>query len=568
MRLLVINGKKVDVDESTVIGVNIEGFNLSNLNNQSTTHSNTFTIPLTANNRNLIGNMGNPQSNSTKVYDELRTTYIVNNEKIINNALVIVKEISDRISLFVYEKKNIWQWLQDFSYPDFMNDLVLWLQSYHNTEYNLPDFENRFTGTWDEFVLEYTTNTEGVRLGNAISSLYGTLETEKDIVVFEEQQGEGTYQGTHFELYLTTVFKYIEYKFGVNFLTQAEEGEVLGNIWDIEYIKNITVFAPSIALKVLDLYGDISYYFVNANVEGLSIAEGGTDPVPVKYLNNAKDLFFHESKTLYDLVKGFIEINNLVIDNIIYKGEDCIRLAGFNWLDTLAETVNLSNKTTGQIKFSPTLSGIAQNNIINFAKVYEGGGDAGNKVLKCENKNLTSTKKYMTVGAYYPQKSKTLNVGEAVNLGAKKCYSEFTFLINDNSEMATREFVMGINITYTSSLLTVQKTQRLELLHNFDLLDTILTYPKVYEVEMWLSPEQVRNIKNFKLYYIAELGGTFYINSIKGYNPEKSKNPVTVELIFVNNRVATIPLKERKNLTRFTDNRGSIFVDGESNEFY
>jgi hypothetical protein len=43
----------------------------------------------------------------------------------------------------------------------------------------------------------------------------------------------------------------------------------------------------------------------------------------------------------------------------------------------------------------------------------------------------------------------------------------------------------------------------------------------------------MENFRKIATYYVPELGGWFYVNKIKGFNPVKSKQPVEFELIKV-----------------------------------
>jgi hypothetical protein len=61
--------------------------------------------------------------------------------------------------------------------------------------------------------------------------------------------------------------------------------------------------------------------------------------------------------------------------------------------------------------------------------------------------------------------------------------------------------------------------------------------PIVYTVKKYITPSEILNLELNKLYFIKHLGGYFYINKISGYNPEKSNEPVTIELIKYTNKL-------------------------------
>ena len=59
----------------------------------------------------------------------------------------------------------------------------------------------------------------------------------------------------------------------------------------------------------------------------------------------------------------------------------------------------------------------------------------------------------------------------------------------------------------------------------------MLQNPVFYEVELNLSPVDIHTFDPFNIVSIPELGGTFYVNSIKNYLLSSAKNTATVELI-------------------------------------
>lgn len=62
----------------------------------------------------------------------------------------------------------------------------------------------------------------------------------------------------------------------------------------------------------------------------------------------------------------------------------------------------------------------------------------------------------------------------------------------------------------------------------------MIDYPVYYEVEMHLTPIDIRTFDPFNIVSIPELAGNFYVNAIKNYLLSSNKKTATVELIKVN----------------------------------
>ena len=59
MRLLYINNQLADIDEETAIGIDFQAYDLKDPAKRKLNTSNSFTIPKTANNLNILGNPDN-----------------------------------------------------------------------------------------------------------------------------------------------------------------------------------------------------------------------------------------------------------------------------------------------------------------------------------------------------------------------------------------------------------------------------------------------------------------------------------------------------------------------------
>jgi hypothetical protein len=670
-RLLRINDVNVDIDEKTAIGIDYQTYDVKEPAKAKVNVSNTFTVPATTKNLNLFGNPTDPQSTSTLIYEEAICNYWVENEKIIDNAKVQVQEIDERISLFIFEKQNFWESIKRTLWPDFVDELLVWL----NSEKGLPIQSEPYTGSTSTFLSPYFDATEGVLLpyyignfgeyksvgqkvieyqtvdsapsgfprvvdvtvtsglfdtqvvpvsydpaitasqlaqrisdelndNNVITEFYeSSAENERTYLTsiigisdaslniaysgntipdkptsINEQFGvngsvdfiEKTYDpslggviagqislkqktvdedgiGGHFCVYARTLFEFIEFKYNVNLLTVGSV--LIGNIWDDPVAQKL--FVPIRELDIL-IATNNSYFRINRTSKFL----------PLKDQKDKAD------KTVYDLVLSFMHQMNVIKDELLIDGENVIRLARFDDIETVAEVVDFSDRFTGRAKYKPKIEGYAQNNYIKFKEVFPEGNELINsKNILCQNLNLEVKTDLIKIDAYVPSviEANSEFISNAVD---KESFKTFIWYISDEY---TDLNVNVIYFDYTASPIsalglsrTMQIAKLYDLSSEYNFLDKIVDFPKFYEHKKWLTQEDLKNLEFFKQYYIRELNGSFFINKIKGFNPAKSKDPTTLELIKISNKTPITP----PTANPWVDGVGDIWEDGEGDYWF
>lgn len=121
--------------------------------------------------------------------------------------------------------------------------------------------------------------------------------------------------------------------------------------------------------------------------------------------------------------------------------------------------------------------------------------------------------------------------------------------------------VYDVEPTYLIKNLKIAALYDLNSEYNF--LEEIVKYPKVYNVEAWLTIADLYNLEFFKQYYFKELGASFFINKISGFNSQ-SKKPTTLELIKVSEKTPITP----PDLNFYTDGVGDAYTDGVGDVYY
>ena len=543
MRILRINGRLFDLDDKTSLGITFQAYDIKEPGSRKAKYSNTFTAPCTANNLEIIGNPQSPHSLSLAVYDTLTCDYWDNSLPIIQQGKCRIEEVGERISLFIYEKKDVWEAIKEVKFRDFLNDFFLWL--------TVPKYSTPFTGSFADFLQPYTVATEGIYLPYLFSNFYGKEATE-GVGDYIEKPSQlflhyGGWNGGNFCVYYKTIFQYIEHKYGVNFLTAG--GVVAGNVWDDQYAK--ACYRPIRTLDVgirFNNTGDIDGYYFNA--------PSVTNFEPHGEINESED------KTLYDVVNCFLQHFNIVTDDIRVGNSDAIRMARWDDMDK-AEVIDWSGKLTGTPRFKPSINGYAQNNHIKYGEVYDGGAEtAGELIITSKNKNLDATAELFTIDAYYPGVINT-NGTPILDMTTEATFNNNMVLIDSG---LTQQANVYYNDTYKTvgAALTMRIAATYGISNEYRLLNTIVKYPKWYEITKWLNINDVLDIQFFRLYYIKELGASFFINKIANFNPSKGLQPVKIELIKVSEKTPIYP----PDLEYWMDGINDAWTDGVTDYYY
>ena len=515
MRLLRINGHNIDLDDQTSIGITFQAFDIKEPGSRKVKYSNTFTIPRTANNLAAIGDPSNKHSLSLLIYAPLSCDYYEGNLHVVNNGKCRIEAISDRISVYIYEKKDVWDSIKDVKFADFATDFVRFL--------GLPTYSTPVLSSFADFLQPYTTATTGVYLPYYFSNLYGVEEDgvsgfiEKPNQLFLHYKG---WSGGHFAVYWRDIFRFIEHKYGVNFATSG--GVVNGNVWDDQYAQ--AVYRPLRGLGVKYNYIAGGWYFDYTNTANFE---------PHGEVSECEDM------TLYDVVTCFMQHFNILIDEIDVNGVEVTRMARWDNIDTAA-VVDWSGRVTGITTFKPTIDSYAQKNYIKYSEVYEGGAEtAVARILTSNNKNLDPTTELFSINAYYPGVISTGGI-YALDLTTDASINNNMVLIDSGVVTSSAVYYFDTAQTYGATL-SMRVAGVYSLSGEYQFLDTVIKYPKYYELTKWLTVSDVLNIQFFNQYYFEELGCSCFINKIANFNPSKGLQPTKIELIKISEKTPVYP---------------------------
>jgi hypothetical protein len=516
MRILRLNGVNADIDDTTSIGIDFQAYDISDPGNRKASVSNNISLPKTDKNMSLLGWPGNPHSISQVIYNTITCDYYIDSVKLINNGSFRVTEVSDRINGIMSEKATFWDELKNYLWPDFLFDYIQWMQD----ENSLPSATTPFTGTFPDFIDPYIDSEEGIVLPFFIGNLAlfdpagGTSYVEDTTNIYIKYQ-DGTMDspalGGHFCIYVKSIFQFLEQKYGVDFMTSDSTP---GNIWLDEIAPKFCIPARTLSVHYVKSGVTVTgFYF---NIETTAQFLPGTGTVD------------KESKSMYDKMKAFFQHFNMIISQ---EGESKYMLARFDDISE-ANEVDFSERLTGQPVFTPIIDKYNQVNYIKFGKIFKGGDPLLlAKKITCLNKNIDAggnDSTLISIGSFLPT---FISVGgnNVPDLRDAETFGEYIFFIpSGNSSVIIHIIEEGISVS-------ASKVMKIANLYNLDgeynTLQSMMSSPVKYTIKKWLTLNEVNKLKYFKRYWIKSLNGHFFLNKISGFNPDKSNEPTTLELI-------------------------------------
>lgn len=506
MRLLKINDTFVDIDEKTAIGIDFQKYDIKEPGVRKMSVSNTFSIPKTDKNISLFDFADNPQSLSTSIYDKYTVNYWIDNQHLIINGDLRIDEISDRIKLYIIERKDFWENLKEYKYSDFLVEYMEWLRDFKG-EYYSDGFG--FSGTYGDFMSRYINNDVQNYL---IIPYYFGIYYLNDGASYDDPYHLET-NGGRFCTYVKYIFEFLQHKYNVDFLLNTADETI---IWNDPYVDKI--YMPIRDVKV---YSNSSEYFY-LTIEGT--------------ITDSTQIWERKDKSMYDFVKTFMQKFNIIINDYTLDNTYYIEMRRFDDIRDKADVVDFSgNIVLDKMKMKPSVDGFYQQNRILYETVYPGGAETlGAKIIICNNKNLEKIKDLFKIDDYYPNVVINPDATEAVLL-PKESYDSWVFMISTG---LTNYSITLYKSSYPSGtyLNFLEKAAIYGLDGEYTFLEEILAYPKYYEIEKWLTLNDILNLDFFKQYFIRELGGSFFINKISGFNPEKSNKPTKLELVKISDK--------------------------------
>jgi hypothetical protein len=526
MRILRINGEICDIDEKTAIGIDFQCYDISDPSNQKTTVSNKFTIPKTAKNLRLIKFTGNPHSVDDFAYNQNIVDYWTDSIQLIKSGTFYISEINDRINIIISEKNSIWQNLALLKWNQFLFDFMEWAKINYPAVGTIESpnthdtFQNIITSLANEnatpFVLPAFISNLAL-YDDESTILKEFVETENKIYLkYCPSNASIKAQGGHFCVYIKYIFKYIESVYNISFGTTSID---LDTIFNDEIASQMYIPARRINLRLQK--------HSTANYNWFFEYDELYDFLPEETLEDKED------KTLFDFVKAFFQHFNLIMKK---ESDNSFLLYRFDKLRT-STIVDFSSKIKEVSIFTPILPNYKQTNYIKWASVADKSSDLINsKKITCSNFNIDKGGEgsLFTIDGFIPN----VTNGGFLYLAESDSFNTFEFLIHSNNQvyLTVNSFATDINIDWveeTTCNVSLFKSALYNLENEYTFLSEIVNKPKKYTIKKYLSLLEINNLSFINRYRIIhkDINGLFFILKVSGYNPDKSNEPTTIELL-------------------------------------
>jgi len=547
MRLLRINGEIADIDEDTAIGIDLQAYDFKDPGKLKVNVSNTFSLPATAKNMRILGSPGSPSRVDNTIYNRITVDYQVKNKVYISNGSARVESIKKgRINMFVAQR------------PGFIDRMKAVTLNQFLQQWFAYKFQNNTFADYQALVNAYAEGHNGVILPAMIGTLADLPDEQGRVIEYfgfdngseivheiamrVQHHDEGwVAHGGHFCVFIAPLFKYFEEYFGVD-LNSASPA--VYSLFNDDVFKSL--YIPCRNINIVDGTPRIEFVQFNPN----SNLRPLVDVEPYADLS-AFDLF---AEALKLLGYGVEEVDT---------GFELVRLDHMGAVPIPDDILPgyMEAEFRNGLEYKPEVEGYGQQNIIKMEPADNAGEMAGARILMSNNENSEARKDLFTVNAYVP----TFFAGWFLFLykyfvpamREAKSVEKLTFFRSSERRViftvsgkyqtippeVVQQFprwVQGMiprgNYSNTpdwqvGGYLFAPEVYSVSAEYNF--LEGIINSPETYKVKRWVTSSQMENFRKIATYYVPELGGWFYVNKIKGFNPVKSKQPVEFELIKV-----------------------------------
>ena len=486
-----INGSRVNIPVNQTIAYNLANFDISDIGVRKLNYTNSFQIP-SAGNETIFGFASDISTSSVIPYTQFSIDIIADGITIVANGSGVIKNFADGYyNIQVTEDKDVISQMKSTSLKTlFPSDILI---DDGGATVDLKDL---------------LTNTTGFRHDIIMSDVHIT-EAATDTYIWKSEQD-------NMSVFVKYVFQQYE---TVNSVTFA------GDLWTDTYFED---------LRMLVYYCFIHYAAGNEYLSGIQI---------------------DKTRSFYDL---FVTI--LQVFGATYK------ITGstitFSKLDNISKTVYTDwsgkVKEITDKKFMP--DNIAQNNYFRYKPGDSADKTMNQSLIPCNNLNL----KY---------ESETINfdakVFPLILLDMYTAYAdEFAIYIKDNigkyddtaelnrplTDMvfltdSAKVYFNTITVGWEDDRKTLKTyvtlagdniplTTYFNSQNEYNILFDMLYNPVIYEAELQLNILDIAFFDPMKFVFIKELGGLFYVNTIKDYLINSPDKTATAELIKINTYVA------------------------------
>lgn len=538
-----VNKLPIDIDDDTAIGLNLVGFQPSKLGDIAMSYTNTFSIPLTANNKRIFGVFNNTNLNNKNIqnqwYDKYTFELYIDGIKTFYGKLFVENYDSGRLNVYVVNNLEIMEKFNKISLYDVnealiddINDELTGIYTSGASWANIVDYlASGSNMCWIPYVvgslnkqfpydkLDANTNTHSV----------GNLYDDTDNADNKERYNLNT------ENVLTTEFVTNDpvvgdYKTGCIYTKLSEVLEKGFQMADMSpvYDNDVNLMISQQYIRTPDLvtYMDLNSlkYFFDVNDT-------------YNYTINGKDEAASKKLSFLSLVKyicrEYCLVWNIVGDRIYFHSMNNI---------SSANKVKFKNNTIISRRFY--FEEIPQKSFI----VYEGLADSttltGAKQINCYNKNIDdggNNSVVMTINRYLPGYFVYLYddgsiMDNTYALDTTKTEMNDKFVIVQKIATSTpynvkvQRYYLGNSVSQNANLYQAYNRTVSETGY-WDKFSDLCEYPDIIDIEIRFDLYQAIKFTSYMLCEFETIPGDWIITNIDEFNPRLENNLVKITAI-------------------------------------
>jgi hypothetical protein len=574
------NPYTVDIDDNTVIGIDFQAYDFKKPSQRLVNHTNTFSIPATNKNLAFFGfpdNVNRYLEGSLpdrSIYNIIEATYQLNNEFIFYKAIIRIDSIeNNRISISIVDSKSNNQGINllksidwDTSNSNSLVQIFFQFVNYLNSNTLPVSLGTAFDGTWTQFYQAYLDNSSYFRVGAYVTNLFqvNTDTVREDygtntFYIATETQGVNNGYCGRFSFNVSIFFYALNWyyeTYGTSEIKFNLNESLLGSIFQSgnDHFSNSYIFTPSLLV------------YTNGSNKWWFTFQSNLDTSSIRYAGN-ESLRDKSKKTAFDFLITVCQQFNLIIKQKtdVITNITSIELYNFNKINYYQNTniVDWSKNFKGIKSFKPSLDNFYRDSWITYKHLPEQYNfRAAGYPVYSNNNNLPVEGTILEIDAYLPY-SYTLNANyeDIPWLNDEKSFEEFIFLNCSGDKTPVNWYMWHSGSSYFTKpyIMTVQKAAT----DMYGIYNEIFNLPRIFTIEKWITLDEISKLDFFNQYYFEQLGASFYINKISGYNPMKSFDATTLELIEVSKKIPFGPIIPNV----WVDGNNEIYTDGTTDYY-
>lgn len=544
---IIIDGKLLEIDDDTAIGISFSGFNFAEPGRIHLSYSNSFTVPLTSVNRSIFSFYDDMNTNSIVVnsgmYSSKPFRMFIDGAFVFSGKIYVESYGDDRITVHIISGRDFFDTMKDINMFDVTSICAGKLNEAIDTAYpsgasfsNIVDYmASSDNDVWMPYAVGLLNRTYPYAKADEDSGVIKCAnrydDTDNDngkyrwdidnesIITTEfitDSDVVGDYKSGHLFVNLYSLFQWTfsNYGYGVTFSQSVQN----------------SIQRQFVRMQDLVLYKDLVNSAFSFRADNLYHYKIGEDKVTA---SSTKVPFI-------ELIKVVVSEYCLVVD---IDAQNNIHFNTFNEIKSIEPKIYESSRI---INRSTKIDGIPQLGWITYSGLGDSTTTTGGVRIVCNNTNIDKggeDNSILTIGRYLPgyfeykytdsedvQKSTF-----ALNLSDNSINEKIVIISKSDDQTPYRIRVDRIykGNSETTKYANLKRGYLSTVSNNgyWDLFRVNCEYPEVITIECRIDDFELINFSAYNFARFSNIPGTWYIQSIDGYNPRLVNSLVNVTAI-------------------------------------